>query len=63
MKPDTLSRAFDAGDFEETGKALVKFLADTFINADQRTVIPYKTPEEQYRYWKEEFGKQGNPLV
>lgn len=62
MKPDTLSLAFDADAFEETGKALVKFLADTFTHADQRAVIPYKTPEEQYQYWKEDFGKQSNPL-
>lgn len=58
----TLSEAFDAKSFEETGTALVKFLADTFAGANQRTVIPYKTPEEQYEYWKNDFTEQGLPL-
>ncbi|WP_277638463.1 pyridoxal phosphate-dependent decarboxylase family protein [Bacteroides graminisolvens] len=62
MKPDTLSLAFDTNAFEETGTALIKFLTGTFANADQRAVIPYKTPEEQYRYWKDDFRNQGDPL-
>ena len=62
MKEKTLSEAFDAGSFEETGIALIKFLTDTFDKADQREVIPYKTPEKQYAYWKNDFQTKGLPL-
>ncbi len=57
----TLSKAFDSKTFKETGMELINFLADTFENADKREVIPYKTPEEQYLYWKKDFTISGNP--
>lgn len=62
MKPNILDKAFNAETFEETGKELIKFLANTYGNADKRVVLPYRTPEEQYQYWKQDFGKQGNSL-
>lgn len=62
MKSNALSEVFDAKSFEETGTALVNFLADIFSNAHERSVLPYKTPEEQYEYWKKDFKEQGLPL-
>lgn len=62
MKSETLDKAFDAKDFQETGKSLIDFLTQTFENADKRVVIPYKTPEEQYEYWKQDFQKKGFPI-
>lgn len=62
MKSNALSEAFNAKSFEETGTALVKFLADIFTNANERSILPYKTPEEQYEYWKKDFKEQGLPL-
>jgi len=62
MKSETLNKAFDAKDFQETGKSLIDFLTQTFENADKRVVIPYQTPEEQYTYWKQDFQKRGLPI-
>lgn len=59
---NALSEAFNEKSFEETGATLIKYLADIFANASERSVLPYKTPEEQYEYWKKDFNEQGLPL-
>jgi len=59
---DILAKAFNSADFEETGLSLIRFLSNTFEQADNRVVLPYKTPEEQYEYWKEDFGQPGSPI-
>lgn len=62
MSSDILNKAFNADDFEETGLNIVKYLTNIYKTADQRKVIPYKTPEEQYEYWKNSFFEKSEPL-
>ena len=57
-----LDKAFDVKDFHDTGLSLVEFLTRTFENADKRLVLPYKTPVEQYEYWKKDFKEKGSPI-
>ncbi|WP_303919495.1 aminotransferase class V-fold PLP-dependent enzyme [Draconibacterium sediminis] len=62
MKKVTLDKAFNAIDFRESGLALIEHLTKTFEAAEERNVIPYKTPEEQYAYWKSSFFEQSDPF-
>ncbi|WP_163321791.1 pyridoxal phosphate-dependent decarboxylase family protein [Draconibacterium mangrovi] len=62
MNSDILAKAFDANNFKETGLNLIGHLTNIFETASQRNVIPYKTPEEQYAYWKNSFKEQSEPL-
>lgn len=62
MKKATLDKAFNATDFKESGLALIEHLTKTFETAQERNVIPYKTPEEQYTYWKNSFAEKSEPI-
>ena len=62
MTNHLLANAFDAQSFGENGKALIDLLAQVFAEADQRPVLPYKSPEEQHAYWKNDFTQRGTLL-
>jgi len=55
---DVLKTAFDPEAFRREGHALIDILADYLADAQSDTfstpVIPWREPEEQYRFWKEE---------
>lgn len=59
---DTLKKAFDTEAFKKTGISLIDYISDAHENAENRKVIPYVSPEEQYHYWKKSFGEKGEPL-
>lgn len=62
MNSTILTKAFDIFDFEQMGLSLIKHLTDVLASVENRNVIPYKTPEEQYKYWKDSFHTQSNPI-
>ncbi len=62
MKKATLEQAFNARDFKDSGLALIEHLTTVFETAGERSVIPYKTPEEQYEYWKTSFAEKSEPF-